>query len=111
MFWVLLGSIHGRLHRPGPFRRCASRMDCLSPEMIWLQLNRDEDGSSRDRLMRHAHEVATSDEYTEFRIWTGSTARRLRRPTHLAHDAVYRAGKAWRGFRESLPAPAVARWH
>jgi HK97 family phage major capsid protein len=36
-------------------------------DLIRLQLNRDDDGSSRDRLMRHAHEVATSDEYTEFR--------------------------------------------
>ena len=36
-------------------------------DLIRVQLNMDADGSARDRLMRHAHDVATLSEYAEHR--------------------------------------------
>jgi len=51
---------------PLTYRRGDSKHSYVR-DLVRLQLNRDDDGSSRDRLLRHAHEVATSDEYTEFR--------------------------------------------
>ena len=51
---------------PVTYRRGDNKYSYMR-DLIRLQLNRDDDGSSRDRRTRDAHEVATSDEYTEFR--------------------------------------------
>jgi len=78
-------------------------------DLIRLQLNRDDDGSSRDRLIRargrhrrRVHRVQGSG--------PGRRIRRLRGAASVVDVAVRRAGTAGKGVRESLPAPAATRW-
>jgi HK97 family phage major capsid protein len=56
----------GSVSEPATYRRGDSRRSYMQ-DLIKMSLNMDDTGGARERLMRHAQDVATDPEYAEYR--------------------------------------------
>ena len=80
-------------------------------DLIMVSMNLDGTGECRDRLARHAQDVATSPNYAEYRNLSrtdGSGGFAV--PPAWLMDQYIELARPGRAFANSVPAPAAARW-